>query len=142
MEKAFEPIETQEALDARISEAVKRYEGWLAPDEVSRQTKALNHKIDDLVKELETSKAAVADLTAKNTALETDAAKLKIAHEEGLPYELAQRLSGSNEEELRKDAQTLAQFARSIPPAPQFNPEKPLPDARTASLNSMLNDLF
>lgn len=119
MSEEFKPIETQEDLDKIIKvrlerntksvteEVTKKFEGWISPDEAKKSTDT----IDSLNKELETSKSTIADLTAKNAAYEISAVKLKVAREVGLPIELAERLNGSTEEELKKDAETLALFA-------------------------------
>jgi hypothetical protein len=47
------------------------------------------------------------------------AAISKIAIEKGIPYELADRLVGDNEDEITKDAETVASYlgAKSVPPA-------------------------
>ncbi|HRR76968.1 MAG TPA: DUF4355 domain-containing protein [Ruminococcus sp.] len=112
MSEEFKIIETQEAFDAAIKarlerntrsvteEVTKKYEGWISPEELKKST----DQIDTLSKE-------IADLTAKIAAYEISSVKLKVAREAGLPIELADRLNGSNEEELKKDAETLAQFA-------------------------------
>ncbi|MBP5432330.1 DUF4355 domain-containing protein [Ruminococcus sp.] len=119
MSEEFKIIETQEAFDAAIKarlerntrsvteEVTKKYEGWISPEELKKST----DQIDTLSKEIEANKATIADLTAKNAAYEINSVKLKVAREVGLPIELADRLNGSNEEELKKDAETLAQFA-------------------------------
>ena len=57
---AFEPIETQEAFDAAIKsridrntksvtdEVTKKYEGYISPEDASKQTAELNKQIKDL----------------------------------------------------------------------------------------------
>lgn len=130
----FKPIETQEALDAIIKdrldrqkksvtdEVKKQYEGWISPDDA----KKTQEQIDTLNTKLSDSEKKVAELTTKNSAYEISSVKMKIAHEKGIPYELAERLSGSNEEEIRKDAETLAKFAVPPTPTPSFSGEKPV----------------
>ena len=119
MSEEFKIIDTQEAFDAAIKarlerntrsvteEVTKKYEGWISPEEAKKST----DQIDTLNKELEANKATIADLTAKNAAYEVSSVKLKVAREVGLPIELADRLNGSTEEELKKDAEALAVFA-------------------------------
>ena len=47
-----------------------------------------------------------------------------IAHEKGLPYELAERLSGETEQDIAADAEKLAQFVGSQKPAaPLYSPQ-------------------
>lgn len=37
---------------------------------------------------------------------------MRIAHENGIPFELADKLSGSDEEAIKKDAETMAKFLK------------------------------
>ena len=112
----FKPIETQEAFDAAVADVKKQYEGWLSPEDYSAKTA-------DLAKQLEANKTTIADLTAKAKAYESGALKMRIAHENGIPYELAGKLSGDTEEELKKDAETLAKFVKNQQPQPLANTE-------------------
>ena len=78
MSEEFKVIDTQEAFDAAIKarlerntksvteEVTKKFEGWLSPDEAKKTA----DQIASLTKEIETGKATIADLTAKNTAYE------------------------------------------------------------------------
>jgi hypothetical protein len=112
----FKPIETQEAFDAAVADVKKQYEGWLSPEDY-------NAKTADLAKQLEANKTTIADLTAKAKAYESGALKMRIAHENGIPYELAGKLSGDTEEEIKKDAETLAKFVKNQQPQPLANTE-------------------
>ena len=129
---AFKPIETQEDLDIIIGERLKRereanekkYAGFdeakekaakydkLIAQDFEGQLQKLN---EELSKEREKNAGhdqAVADLTARANKAEVSLLKAKIAHEAGLPYELANRLNGNNEEELLADAKTLTGFLK------------------------------
>lgn len=128
----FKTIETQEEFDAAIKarldrntktvadEVKKSYEGYLSPDEA----KKLTEQVDSLTKALTEKETAITDLTAKNKAYETASVKARIAHEKGLPYELAERLSGETEQDISADADKLAQFVSAgKTPAPLYNPQ-------------------
>ena len=52
----------------------------------------------------------IAQLQKDLQSTKTDLAKTRIALEKGLPQELASRLTGETEDDLRKDADTLAQL--------------------------------
>lgn len=130
MANEFKAIETQEDFDAAIKarldrntktvtdEVKKSYEGYISPDEV----KKLTEQVDTLTKQLTEKDTSIADLTAKNKAYETASVKARIAHEKGLPFELADRLSGETEEDIAADAEKLAQFVSAgKPPAPLYN---------------------
>lgn len=127
MSEEFKAIETQEAFDAAIKarlerntrsvteEVTKKFEGYISPDDAKKST----DRITALEKELADGKATIADLTAKNSAYEISSVKMKIAREARLPAELAERLNGSTEEELKKDAEALAALVK---PAHQPRP--------------------
>lgn len=134
----FKPIETQEQLEEvlkdRLSRAEKKYSeqysGYLSPDDVTEKTKELEEKIAELSNSLNgaNEKATkdsqtIADLEAKIKAHETASVKSRIAHEVGIPYELANKLSGETEEDIRKDAEALKPFVTPKTVAPLRNPE-------------------
>lgn len=130
---AFEPIETQEAFDAAIKsridrntksvtdEVTKKYEGYISPEDASKQTAELNKQIKDLTAKLGERDSSIADLTAKNKAYETASVKTKIAREYNIPYELADRLSGETEDDIKKDAEKLSAFVGRKKTAPLFD---------------------
>lgn len=119
----FKPIETQEAFDAAVADVKKQYEGWLSPEDY-------NAKNADLAKQLEANKTTIADLTAKAKA-----------YESGIPYELAGKLSGDTEEEIKKDAETLAKFVKNQQPQPLANTEHGHTNGKDAAYKSLLADL-
>jgi hypothetical protein len=101
-------------------EVKKGYEGYIPPDEA----KKLTDQVDTLTKQLTEKDTAITDLTAKNKAYETASVKARIAHEKGLPYELAERLSGETEEDIAADAEKLSQFVSAgRAPAPLYEPQ-------------------
>ena len=130
---AFEPSETQEAFDAAIKsrierntksvtdEVTKKYEGYISPEDASKQTAELNKQIKDLTAKLGERDSSIADLTAKNKAYETASVKAKIAREYNIPYELADRLSGETEDDIKKDAEKLSAFVGRKKTAPLFD---------------------
>ena len=130
---AFEPIETQEAFDAAIKsrierntksvtdEVTKKFEGYISPEDASKQTAELNKQIKDLTAKLGERDSSIADLTAKNKAYETASVKTRIAREFNIPYELADRLSGDTEDDIKKDAEKLSAFVGRKKTAPLFD---------------------
>lgn len=145
----FKPIETQEALDAIIKdrierakktaadEAVKKYEGWISPEDAKKST----DRITELTDKLKESETKIADLTTKNSAYEISSVKMKVAHEVGLPYELADRLTGTTEEDIRKDADALAKFAVHPQATPDYSPETPPGASADAAYRALAHDL-
>ena len=134
----FKTIETQEQLDAVIKDRIERAEkkteekfaGYLSPEDVEAKMKELNKKIEEMGNSLsganDKAKAdaeMIASLEAKAKAYETASVKSRIAHEVGIPYELANKLSGETEEDIRKDAETLKPFVTKTSTPPLRNPE-------------------
>ena len=121
-EKTF----TQAEVDSIVSDRVKReqskhtaelenlnskitaYERQLA--DYPNQLKELNDKLTAQTKAFEESQAKIGQY-------ELQSVKLRVAHEMGIPYELAGRLNGSNEDEIKRDAETIKGFvgAKNIP---------------------------
>lgn len=112
----FKAIETQEELDRIIGERVKRerstvekqYEGYLSPDEAAKKYEGYLSP-EDVTKKYEgyLSPAEAAEKDEKIRGYETSSVKMRIAHETGLPYEMAARLSGEDEKSIRADAEAL-----------------------------------
>ena len=127
---AFKEIKTQEEFDAAIKERLERekaslekkysdYDALKADAEKYREFAGKDYEktIKDLNEKLNTAQTTIAgneevvkQLTARAETAEQSVLKSKIAHEFKVPYELAGRLHGSNEEEIRKDAEILAKF--------------------------------
>jgi hypothetical protein len=137
----FTTIETQEQLDAILKDRRARqekklkeqyeekYKGYISPDDASKQVEDLTKQVEELGNSLKgaTDKAKadgemIASLEASIKAHETASVKSRIAHEVGLPYELANKLSGETEEDIRKDAEALLPFV-SKQTAPLRDPE-------------------
>ena len=87
MAEAFEPITTQEAFEAAVADRLAPYADY-----------------NDLKAQNEALAGQVAELNTRCQTYETDALKTRVAHEVGLPFDLAGRLTGSKEEDIRKDA--------------------------------------
>ena len=145
----FEAITTQEAFDNAIKARLdrntdtvkKQFEGYISPDDFKTKTADLNSKITDLTGKLAEKDTAIADLTAKNKAYETSSVKMRIADENGIPYELANKLSGDTEEDIKKDAETLAKFIGKKQPAPLGSTEHDHADSKNAAYKSLLASL-
>ena len=136
----FKPIESQEQFDAIIKERLDRaekkfeekYQGYLSPDEVDAKVADLNKKIEEMGNSLnganDKAKAdaeSIAGLEAKVKSYETASVKSRTAHEVGIPYELANKLSGETEEDIRKDAEALKPFVTKVTAPPLRDPEAP-----------------
>jgi alanyl-tRNA synthetase len=108
----FEPITTQEKLDELLAAERAKFEGYASPENVAEYEKRIKTLTDKAAKLEKTN----AELDSANKAHELNALKNKVARESGLRYELADRLSGTTEEELRADAQKLAEYTAVTAP--------------------------
>lgn len=155
----FTPITTQEQLDKVIGERIAgvkaKYEGFDDYKKKAEDYDALKAKSDGFERQIATLnkeingdgeknlgyKKQLEEAQGKIKGYETSSLKMRIAHENGIPYELAGRLSGSDEEEIKKDAETMAKFLRKkdVPPLAGGDPQK-IDDKKTA-MKSMLASL-
>lgn len=133
MAEEFKVIETQEEFDKAIQkriaraerEAEEKYKDYLSPEQVETLKKELTEKVQKAEADLKAANEKIAgndqivsDLTNRATTAESKLLKSRVAHEKGIPYELADRLVGTTEEELKADAEKLAPFMtpKSAPP--------------------------
>lgn len=136
----FTPIETQEQFDAMVKERVERAKKSAAK-EFETQLKDLEGIKEQLTSkdsEIEALKAKITDFEGAKKAndesfnsmqkelseLKLKALKTNVAIEAGLPADLADRLTGEDEETLKADAEKLASFVGSKKVAPSFKTEE------------------
>lgn len=120
----FKPIETQEQFDEAIKERLarenKKYEGWTSPDKLQEikdgyeQNASKKFEGYTSPEDLQTMKndyeTQIRTVKNENSSLKASQLRSKVANEFKLPTEMASRLQGSTEEELRTDAKTLAEL--------------------------------
>ena len=148
----FKPIQTQEefneAIKARLEQAERSFlekygnseEMKTQLSEKDNQIAELTKRFEDATKTIEGHKAEMDGLNAKVLKYEADSVKTRVAHEEGLPYEMASRLTGDNEEAIRSDAKALAKMMKkSAPTPPPFNPEPTPKDSVSAAWAQLSN---
>lgn len=137
----FTPITTQEEFDAAIGERLKRERKTIA--EQYSDYESLKSKVSDYEKQIGDQTRTIGALQAQVKGYETSSVKMRIAHETGIPYELAARLSGETEAEIRADAKTLAGFlsAPPKPAAPLKSTEPAAVNAKSAALRSLTEQL-
>ena len=103
---------------------------------------ALKDMISGLKSEKETSAARISELEEKNREYETNSVKMRIARETGLPAELADRLSGTDEESMRKDAESLVKLFKAQNVAPMYRQAgEGSGDAKDAAYRDLLKKL-
>lgn len=127
MGKEFQAITSQEQLDNVIGERLRRQKEQF--EEKLKEYEALKEENSKLQTELEQKNQFIEE-NKKETSMRTEdyenlekelsslklqQLKQKIAINNGIPLDLANRLSGDNEETLLEDAKTLSQFINSNP---------------------------
>ncbi|NLS85764.1 MAG: phage scaffold protein, partial [Ruminococcaceae bacterium] len=102
----FTPITTQEQFDAAIGDRIKREHETIAKkyadyDDIKTKNAAYETQVGELSQSMKDTAAkyagydkTLADLQGKVAGYEKGSLKLRIANESGIPYELAQRLTG------------------------------------------------
>ena len=153
----FTQIETQEQFDAMVKDRVERAKSAGAKEarkEFETQLKDLESIKDQLTSkdaEVEALKAKISDFESEKKAneesyqgmqkelseLKLKALKTKVAMDAGLPADLADRLTGDDEETLKADAEKLASFVGSKKVAPSFKTEEVPADPAEAGFREM-----
>lgn len=151
MGEEFKPIMTQEDFDSAIGSRIKRERDTVSKEfaaqieEITKKSQGYEKQIGELGKQLETAGAkdkTIEELTSKVKGYETASVKTRIANEIGIPYELAARLSGDDEDSIRKDAETLSKFIGSKPIAPLGSSEQVIDkDPTKSALRKTLKQL-
>ena len=146
----FKVIETQEELDAiiknrleRVKEKYSDYDDIKAlVVQVQDENSSLKSALETSKQETESSNKQIADLEAKISGYETENLRTRIALQNGLPFDLADRLQGTDEESLKADAERLASFIKPVEPvAPMRVVEPQIGDNKTSQMKSMLREL-
>ncbi len=146
----FTPITTQEELDAILKARLARQKEQYADyDKIKSRLAVLEEENVALKSTIETSSQSKADydkqveaLQAQISGYETEALRTKVALSAGLPYDLASRLRGDDEDAMRADAETLAGFLKaSEPKAPLKSTEPATIDPKKAGMQAMLEQL-
>ena len=128
--EGFKTIETQEQFDAAIQDRLKREaEKYAGFDEYKKKAeryddvKAERDGFETTIAELNKAingddknpgyKKQVEELNGQVKSYKVREMKAKVARENGIPIELADRLSGKDEEELKKDAESMSKILKT-----------------------------
>lgn len=130
MTEDFKPIETQEELNKLIASRLERAKESVKKEYEEKykdygayksQIEALNNDkttLENQLNELNGKLSTFDALDAKTKKLEAENLKIKIALSEGIPFEMAGRLAGETEEEIKRDAKAMASFISVSKPMP------------------------
>ena len=154
MSEGFKAITTQEEFDAAVKTRLLREQETLAKKYADYETiKTRNTELETEVGQLkttvsETGEAAktydqtVSELNAKIAGYETASMRTKIALQNGLPIDLADRLVGDDEASIKADAERLAGFVnKKQTPPPLRTTEQPLGEGKDSAYKALLENM-
>lgn len=129
----FKPITTQEEFDAAIKARLSREkEKYADYDQLKSRVEELEKENVGLQSTIEASNQSKADadkqledLQNQIAGYETASLRTRVALQYGLPYDLADRLQGTDEESFKADAERLAGFMKSNQPGYPLGTNEP-----------------
>lgn len=142
----FKVIETQEQLDELIKDRLDRQKAKFNDVEenykkeiesLKANIQANESKFKEANDKLQSHDEEVAKLNAEISTYKLESMKHKVAHENGLPYELAARLTGETEDALKQDAEALKKYVNKPQAIPLATPEVE-PDGEKTSYEKAL----
>ena len=149
----FKIIETQEELDnvikdrlARQKEAIEsQYQDYeeikKRKEELETEVGVLNETIKATNNKYANYDTELSELNAKIKDYEMSSAKTKVALQYGIPYDLADRLVGEDEESLTKDAEKLASLVKQKEPIAPLKNVEPQVGEKNGAYKSLLEGL-
>lgn len=132
---SFTPINTQEEFDLAITDRLNRERAKYADYD------ALKGQVGDLTNQIAALTQERDNLNTQIKAHETNSAKMRIAHETGIPFEMASRLSGETEQDIRADAEAMAKFINKPVIEPVRSTEPAGVGDNRAALRQMLHNM-
>lgn len=142
----FEDIKTQEDLDnaiqSAVAEATANYSDYNELKEtlatMAAENTDLKSQFESLTNQLNEKDGLLTSAQEELKKIEIGRTKERIATDNGLPLNIANRISGSTVEEMQEDAKELAKFFKQK--APTVDNETPS-DSRKQGLSDMLSKL-
>ena len=146
----FKPITTQEEFDAAIKERLSREKAKYSDyDQLKSRVTELETENVDLKSTIEANNQSKADADKQLEEMqnqisnyETASLRTRVALQYGLPYDLADRLQGTDEESFKADAERLASFVKPTEHfAPMRNLEPTLEKTENTSYKNLVQGL-
>ncbi|TAA68438.1 DUF4355 domain-containing protein [Streptococcus sp. LQJ-218] len=130
----FKPITTQEEFDAAIKERLSREKAKYSDyDQLKSRVEELETENVGLKSTIEATNQSKADadnqlegLRHQIAGYETASLRTRIALQHGLPYDLADRLQGTDEESFKADAERLAGYIKKSQPVAPIRDSEPV----------------
>ena len=149
----FKIIETQEEFDKAIQERLNRQKESIEKQyadyaEIKERNTTLETEVGTLKTTLsETNEKYtnydkdIADLNTKIAGYETANMRTRIALQHNIPYDLASRLVGEDEESITADAKKLAELVGNKEPVAPLRDVEPIIDGKDGAYKALLENL-
>ena len=149
----FKAITTQEEFDKAIQERLARQKESIEKQyadyaeikakntELETEIGTLKTTLSETTKKTESYDKDIAELNAKIAGYETANMRTKIALQHGIPYDLAGRLVGEDEESITADAKKLAELVGKKEPIAPLKDTEPPVDDKDGAYKSLLENL-
>lgn len=153
MSEEFKAITTQEEFDKAIQDRLARQKESIEKQyadyaeikarntELETEIGTLKTTLSETTKKTEGYDKDIADLNAKIAGYETANMRTKIALQHGIPYDLAGRLVGEDEESITADAKKLAELVGKKEPIAPLKDTEPPVDDKDGAYKSLLENL-
>lgn len=149
----FKAITTQEEFDNAIQDRLARQKESIEKQyadyaevktrntELETEIGALKTTLSETNTKTENYDKDIAELNAKIAGYETASMRTKIALQHGIPYDLAGRLVGDDEESMTADAKKLAELVKGKEPIAPLKDVEPKIDEKDGAYKSLLENL-
>ena len=149
----FKAITTQEEFDKAIQDRLARQKESIEKQyadyaeikakntELETEIGTLKTTLSETTKKTESYDKDIAELNAKIAGYETASMRTKIALQHGIPYDLAGRLVGEDEESITADAKKLAELVGKKEPIAPLKDTEPKVDDKDGAYKSLLENL-
>ncbi len=146
----FKPITTQEEFDAaikgRLSREKEKYGDYdqlkSRVEKLEKENVGLKSTIEANNQSKSESDKQLEEMQKQIAGYETASLRTRIALQHGLPYDLADRLQGTDEESFKADAERLAGYMKRTQPVYPLGTKEPSSiDDKDAALKGMLHKM-
>lgn len=111
---------------------------------LEKQVSELNSNLASLSKEKESFDKTLADLNSEVETYKLRDMKIRIAREKGIPYEMADRLTGEDEKALAADADALSKLISTVSKPtvpPPLKSTEPTGDGKDSAYKALLTNI-
>lgn len=139
---AYKEGMTQAEYDADIAATRAEYDGYISPADLDVIKGHYDGQISTLTSERDELKTAGAEKDKEIAGYKTANLKVKVAREQGLPYDAAAFLTGDDEKAIKASAEALKKITGTHKPvAPLADPEEKPATGKDAALLKTLRKM-